>query len=368
MSTDPGLFDEVLARGRVREAVSDRAWLRAMLAVEADLARAQAEAGVIPPEHARAVEEACLNGEFDPARLALEAAEHGNPVLPLVNRLRELVPTDVGASVHRGATSQDILDTAAMVTTRDALDEILSDVDGAVAAAAGLAREHRATPMTGRTLMRRAEPVTFGFVAVQWIAGLDDARQWLARVRETRIVAQFGGAVGVLAGYHTMLKNPPMSWHSNRVGIAEIACALGALSGVVAKVAGDVVLLAQNEVGEVSEARPGGSSAMPHKRNPVAAISARAGAAQAPGLVATLLAAMAQEHQRAAGMWHAEWRPMRELLVSTGSAISWLRASLEGLRVHEEAMLANLGGVDASPAISKATLVVDGALERMVPP
>jgi len=368
MSIEPGLFDEVLARGRVREAVSDRAWLDAMRGAEAALARAHAEAGVIPPEHARAIEEACLTGEFDIAELARQAAEHGNPVLPLVNRLRALVADDMAASVHKGSTSQDILDTASMVVAGAALDEILSDVDGAVEAAANLAREHRSVPMTGRTLMQRAEPVTFGSVAAQWLAGLDDARQWMRRVRETRIVAQFGGAVGVLPGYQTMLKNPLMSWHTNRVGVAEIACALGTLSGVVAKVAGDVVLLAQTEVGEVSEARPGGSSAMPHKRNPVAAISARACAAQAPGLVATLLTAMAQEHERAAGMWHAEWRPMRELLVSTGSAISWLRACLEGLRVHQEAMLANLGGVDPGAAVAAATLVVDRALERMVPP
>lgn len=363
------LFDEIQARGAVREAVSDGAWLRAMLAVEARLARAQAEVGEIPPEHARAIEDACLSGEFDVVELGREAAEHGNPVLPLVNRLRGQLPGDVAASVHKGATSQDILDTAAMLTTQDALDEILSDVDGAVEAAARLAREHKTLPMTGRTLMQRAEPVTFGYVAAHWLAGLDDARQWLRQVRETRIVAQFGGAVGLLSGYQMMgLKNPLMSWHTNRVGVAEIACALGTLSGAVAKVAGDVVLLAQSEVGEVSEARPGGSSAMPHKRNPVAAISARACAAQAPGLVATLLAAMAQEHQRAAGMWHAQWRPMRELLVSAGSAVSWLRACLEDLRVHPEAMLVNLGGVDASANISKATLVVDRALERMVPP
>jgi 3-carboxy-cis,cis-muconate cycloisomerase len=368
MSTDTGLFDEVLARGRVREAVCDRAWLDAMRGVEAALARAQAEAGVIPPDHARAIEQACLTGEFDPTELGRQAAEHGNPVLPLVNRLRDLVPVEVAPSVHKGATSQDILDTAGMVVAGAALDEILSDVDATVMAAAHLARQHRAVPMAGRTLMQRAEPVTFGFVAAQWLAGLHDSRQWLRRVRETRIVAQFGGAVGVLPGYQMMLKNPSMSWHTNRVGVAEVACALGTLSGVVAKVAGDVVLLAQTEVGEVNEARPGGSSAMPHKQNPVAAISARANAAQAPGLVATLLAAMAQEHQRAAGLWHAEWRPMRELLVSAGSAISWLRTCLEGLRVHEAAMLANLGGVDPGAAVAAATLVVDRALERMVPP
>lgn len=357
------MFDEVLARGGVRAAVSDQAWLRAMLSAEAALARAQAEAGEIPPEHAEAIRAVCDPDLFDVAALGREAAEHGNPVLPLVNRLRSLVPDDVAASVHKGATSQDILDTAQMSTAGEAIDLILSDVDGAAGALARLAREHRATPMAGRTLMQRAEPVTFGFAAVNWLAGLDDAGRWLRRVRETRVVTQFGGAVGVLHGYKG---NPLMSWHSNRVGVAEIGSALGALSGVVAKVAGDVVLLAQTEVGEVSETRPGGSSAMPHKRNPVAAISARACAAQAPGLVATLLAAMAQEHQRAAGMWHAEWRPMRELLVSTGSAASWLRACLEGLKVHEEAMLVNLGGVESGPAVAAATLVVDRALERMV--
>jgi len=368
MNIEPGLFDEILARGPVRATVSDQAWLQAMLDVEAALARAHAEQGLISPGHADAIEAACVAGNFDMATLAREAAEHGNPVLPLLNHLRSMLPGDVAPSVHKGATSQDIVDTAGMVTTRAALDEILSDVDASTTALARLAREHRAVPMAGRTLMQRAEPVTFGFVAANWLAGLGDVRDWVRRVRETRMAVQFGGAVGLLPGYPLMgLNNPGLPWHANRMRVAEVACALGALSGAVAKIAGDVVLLAQSEVGEVSEARPGGSSAMPHKRNPVAAISARACAAQAPGLVATLLATMVQEHQRAAGMWHAQWRPLHELLISTGSAVSWLRSCLEGLRVHEEAMLANLGGVDVAAAVSAATLFVDRALERLVP-
>ncbi|HEX6683671.1 MAG TPA: lyase family protein [Candidatus Limnocylindrales bacterium] len=366
MSSEPGLFGEVLARGRVRELAGDRTWLQAMLDVEAALARAQAEAGVIPAAHAAAIAGACEAEGFDLAELGRAAAEHGNPVLPLVNELRARVPAEVAASVHKSSTSQDILDTAGMVVARAALDEILSDVDSVVTAAAGLARAHRAVPMAGRTLMQRAEPVTFGFVAANWMAAVVDARIWVRRVRETRLAVQSGGAVGLLSGYPLMGLNLELPWHTNRVRVAEIACSLGGLCGVVAKVAGDVVLLASSEVAEVSEARPGGSSAMPHKRNPVASVSARACAAQAPGLVATLLAAMAQEHQRAAGMWHAEWRPLRELLIATGSAVSWLRTCLEGLRVHEEAMLVHLGGADASAAISAATLFVDRALERMV--
>lgn len=366
MSSEAGLFGEILARGRVRELAGDPAWLRAMLEVEAALARAQAGAGVIPAAHASAIERACRADGFDLARLGRAAAEHGNPVLPLVNELRARLPAEVGPSVHKDSTSQDILDTATMVVARAALDEILSDVDAAVAAAAGLARDHRAVPMAGRTLMQRAEPVTFGFVAAGWMLTLGDARDWVRRVRETRLAVQSGGAVGLLSGYPLMGLNLELPWHTNRVRVAEIACSLGGLCGAVAKVAGDVVLLASSEVGEVSEARPGGSSAMPHKRNPVASISARACAAQAPGLVATLLAAMAQEHQRAAGMWHAEWRPLRELLIASGSAISWLRACLEGLRVHEQAMAAHVDGAVAGAAINAATLFVDRALERTV--
>jgi 3-carboxy-cis,cis-muconate cycloisomerase len=358
------MFDGVLARGRVARAVSDEAWLRAMLAAEAALARAQG----LPEE----VVEAIAGARLDPGELGERAAESGNPVVPLVEALRRLA----GPDVHRGATSQDILDTAAMLVVAVALEPLGEDLAAAADAAARLAEEHRATPMIGRTLLQQAVPTTFGLKAAGWAAGLDAARGRLAAFRPA---AQLGGPAGTLDGLGTDalaryaaalgLEEPVLPWHTDRTRIAELAGGLGAAAGAIAKPAGDVVLLAQTEVGEVREAAPGGSSSMPHKRNPVAAVSARACARQAPGLVATLLAAMEHEHERAAGAWHAEWAPLRALLVSTGSAAAWLRSCLEGLEVDAGRMHANLGdtpGVDG--AVASAAALVDRALAARVQP
>jgi 3-carboxy-cis,cis-muconate cycloisomerase len=207
-------------------------------------------------------------------------------------------------------------------------------------------------------------PTTFGLKAAGWAAGLDAAGDELDAAQ---LAAQLGGPAGtldglgpeVLAEYASTLglDEPDLPWHTDRTRIAALASALGGACGAIAKPALDVVLLAQTEVGEVREAAPGGSSSMPHKRNPVAAISARACARQAPGLVATLLASMEQEHERAAGAWHAEWAPLRALLVATGSAAAWLRTCLEGLEVDTERMSANLPGDDPSAVASAAALV-----------
>jgi len=348
--SEPGLFDGILARGAVREAVGDAAWLRALLEVEAALARAQAKVGLIPSETAASIVDACRPDLVDPVGLARAAAGHANPVVPLVRRLRELA----GPSVHMGATSQDILDTAAMLIARQALDAVLADLSKAAGAALGLAREHRDTPMAGRTLLQQAAPITFGLKAARWLVALDEAGERLASARG-RLPVQLGGPAGTLAAYGDRafdlieafagdvgLTVPVLPWHTDRTPIGDLAGALGTAAGTIGKIARDVTLLAQHEVAEVREAAPGGSSSMPHKRNPVAAVSALACAAQAPGLVATLLAAMVQEHERAAGAWQAEWRPLRELLTSVGSAASWLNACLSGLTVDPAALAANL--------------------------
>jgi 3-carboxy-cis,cis-muconate cycloisomerase len=351
-----GLFDGVLARGAARAAVDDAAWLQALLDVEAALARAQAAAGVIPAAHADAIAAACRAERYDVAALGEQAADVGNPAAPLVRALRADVGGEAAADVHRGATSQDIVDSAAMLVARRALEAILDDLGGAATAAARLASEHRATVMAGRTLLQQAVPVTFGLKAAGWLAALDDSAQRLRAVRDTRLAAQLGGAAGTLAALgdgalgvlarfaaELGLAEPVVPWHTARTRIADLAGALGGACGVIAKVAGDVVLLSQTEVGEVREGGDrGGSSTMPHKRNPVAAISALAGARQAPGLVATLLAAMEHEHERAAGAWHAEWAPLRALLVATGSAAAWLRDCLANLEVDPGRMRANL--------------------------
>jgi 3-carboxy-cis,cis-muconate cycloisomerase len=282
----------------------------------------------------------------------------GNPAAPLVGALRARVGEPAAADVHRGATSQDVVDSAAMLVARRALVPLREDLAAATDAAARLADEHRATVMAGRTLLQQAVPISFGLKAAGWLVGLDEAAQRLDAVRDTRLAAQLGGAAGTLAamgdaGVDVLsrfarelgLAEPVMPWHTSRTRVAELAAALGECCGAAAKVAGDVVLLAQTEVGEVREGGAddrGGSSAMPHKRNPVAAISARAAAHQAPGLVANLLSAMEHEHERAAGAWHAEWSPLRELLRATGSAAAWLRDCLDRLEVDGARMRANL--------------------------
>jgi 3-carboxy-cis,cis-muconate cycloisomerase len=349
------VFDAIAARGGVAAAVTDEAWLQAMLDAEAALAGALAGAGVIEAGEAEAIAAACGAERFDAAAIAAGAAGSGNPVVPLKAALIDAVDGPAAAHVHRGATSQDILDTAAMLVTMRALEPLLEDVAGAAHAAAGLARAHRDTPMAGRTLLQQAVPVTFGLKAAGWLAGLDDARRWLEEIRLERLAAQLGGAAGTLASLGQAgpavaaayaerlgLVEPPTPWHTQRGRIGELASALAVLSGAVAKAARDIVLLSQTEVAEVREGAGGGSSTMPHKRNPVAAICAVACAQQAPGLAATLLGAMAHEHERAAGPWHAEWRPLGELLRSTGSGVAWLRESLEALEVDPERMRANL--------------------------
>jgi 3-carboxy-cis,cis-muconate cycloisomerase len=361
-----GLFDAVLARGGAAEAVSDTAWLQAMLDFEAALARAQSAVGLLGAQDAEAIGRACRAEDFDVAALGQAAASSGNPVVPLVRALRERA----GPAVHRGATSQDVLDTAAMLIARRALDALLEDLWGAADAAAGLAGAHRSTPMAGRTLLQHAVPVTFGLVAAGWLNAMGEAAVRLQRERDA-LAVQLGGASGTLAAlgvqgpavldrlaHELGLAEPVLPWHTDRGRIAALAGALGAAAGAVAKPATDLVLLAQTEVAEAGEdSDRGGSSTMPHKRNPVAAIAARACARQAPGLVATLLANMEHEHQRAAGAWHAEWRPLAELLRSTGSAAAWLRDALEHVWVDRDALAANLartGGTILAERVAEA--------------
>ncbi len=374
--TPGGLFDGVLAHGEVRHRVSDVAWLQAMLDVEAALARAQAHAGLVPQRAAEAIAAACQADRFDTAHLGVEAAAGGTPAIPVVAALRAEVGGEAADWVHRGATSQDVVDSAAMLVAYRALGPLLADLDMASRRLDELADTHRATPMAARTLLQHAQPTTFGLKAAGWLAGLDEARQRLHAVRTERLAVQLGGAGGTLAtlGDHgtTVMAHvadelglvcPPLPWHTVRTRHAELAGALGETAGVVGKIAGDLARLAQTEVGEVTErvdgtSQRGGSSALPHKRNPIASVCAVASAERAPGLVATLLAVGAHhEHERAAGAWHAEWQPLSELLRATGSAAAWLVDALDRLDVDVEQMRANLartGGVMLSERIVDA--------------
>ncbi|MGY1744344.1 3-carboxy-cis,cis-muconate cycloisomerase [Blastococcus sp. SYSU D00695] len=377
------LLDGTFARGGVAAAVGGDAWLRALLAVEAALARAAARVGLVPATAADAVAAVCA----DPARLDLatvvaRAADAGNPVPPLVRALADAVGERDAVAVHVGATSQDVVDTALLLMSRAAIGALDADLAAAAESASGLARTHRDDVLMGRTLLQQGLPTTFGLKAAGWLAALDGARLRLAEVVAT-LPVQYGGAVGTLAASagagvqvrealaaELGLGTTAVAWHTVRLPVADLAGALGTAAGAVATVAVDVVLLAQTEVGEAAEVSDtrGGSSAMPHKHNPVAAVSARACARRAPGLVATLFAAMEQEHERAAGAWHAEWPTLTDLLVTVGSAASWLAESLASLRPDPARMAATVAAAArAIPAaaeldVGEAGAQVDAAL------
>jgi 3-carboxy-cis,cis-muconate cycloisomerase len=370
MAERGGIFGGVFGRGAV--AAGDQAWLQAMLDTEAALARALERAGLAPPGSGEAVTAAARADAFDAAGLGEQAALTGNPVPALVRALARRLPESAASAVHRGATSQDIIDTAAMLLARQALGEIADSLAAAAGSAAGLAAEHRDTVMTGRTLLQQAVPVTFGLVAAGWLTALDDARREAGRVRAESLAVQFGGAAGTLAALggdgirvarllagELGLRLPVLPWHTDRQRILRVAAACAGAAGALGKIARDVTLLAQTEVGEVTEGagggpegggvRRGGSSAMPHKRNPVAAISVLGCTRQVPGLLATLSAAAEQEHQRAAGAWHAEWEPFADLLRLTGSAASWGAGLLAGLAVDPARMRENLAALGGLP-------------------
>jgi len=369
-------FDALFVPAGIREAVSGQSWLEAMLAVERALAAAGAAAGVVPAASAQAIADAC--GDTDAFRweeLIDQGHAVGNPVEPLVRALRARVGDEHERFVHHGATSQDILDTAAMLVARDGIAHILRDVDAATEACAALARAHRATPMAARTLLQHAVPTTFGLVAAGWLVGLLDARRRLRDLAESGLAVQLGGAAGTLAalgddGTRVVeelaqaldLPAPTLPWHTNRVRIAELGAALGTVAGVCGKIGLDVVLLSQTEVGEVREGAGGGSSTMPQKRNPIRATLARACARLAAAHAAVLQGTLVQEHERAAGAWHAEWEALCGALAFAGGAADAASESLAGLEVDADRMRVNL---DGSGGLILAERVALGLAERV---
>jgi 3-carboxy-cis,cis-muconate cycloisomerase len=356
LTSEQGLFDALYARGDAAAQTGGRAWLQAMLEVEAALARACAAEGLIAPEAASAIADACRADRFDLAAIAAATADSATPVIALVAALREAVGEPYARDVHLGATSQDIIDTAAMLLARRALAPLLADTQAAASAAARLAREHRATPMAARTLLQQAQISTFGLRAAGWLVGLEEAGARLREVDASRLAVQMGGPVGTRApqvgarvAAELDLAEPLLHWGAIRVRPAELACALGVLAGVFAKIARDVTLFAQNEVAELREGGGpgrGGSSAMAHKRNPVASVAVLACAIRVPGLVATMLAAMPQEHERAAGGWQAEWGTLSELLTLVGSAAAWCAELLGDIEVDAAAMRGHTAGLE----------------------
>jgi 3-carboxy-cis,cis-muconate cycloisomerase len=371
------LFLPIFVPPRARDVVSDRAWLAAMLTAERALARAEARVGVIPAEAADAIAACCDVDRFDVARLAEEGRRVANPVEPLVRALVAEAGPEAGRWVHWGATSQDVLDTAAMLVARDALDVILEELDGVASVCATLAETHRTTPMAARTVLQQAVPTTFGLVAAGWLAAVLDARERLAAIRAGRLAAQLGGAGGTLAALGEQglavsvayaeevgLSEAPLPWHALRVRVAELGAALDVAAGTLGKVALDVTLLAQTEVGEVAEGSGGGSSAMPQKQNPVGAVLTSACARTVHGHASTLIAGLPQEHQRATGAWQAEWLALSGALAFTGGAAASLRETLAGLEVNPERMAENLARTDGLVLAERYAYLLAPALGR----
>jgi 3-carboxy-cis,cis-muconate cycloisomerase len=366
-----------------RDAVSDRAWLAAMLQTERALAAVSARAGAIPAEAAEAVAAACRPELYDLDAILAEGRAVANPAEPLVRALRTQVGAEAERWVHFGATSQDVVDTAAMLVAREATRLLCGELDGLAAAAARLAEEHRETPMAGRTLLQQAVPTTFGAKAAGWLVAVAIPTD---RLRAYPLHAQLGGAAGTLAAFGEQgpavrdalaaelgLHAPLGPWHTIRSPLAGLAALLDTAAAACAKIGLDVVLLAQTEVGEVAEATGGGSSTMPHKRNPARAVLARA-CARLVRANASLLTGGEHEHERAAGAWQAEWPALAAALAYAGGTAAAARECLEGLEVFPERMRANMRpelyserdrlGIDDPEYLGSALAVVDTALTR----
>ena len=354
----PEPIDELFSTQSISAAFSSEAHVQGMLTFEAALAHAEARAGIIPQEAATVIAANCKVELFDVMALYHDAALAGTPAIPLVRMLTARVEGDAQKFVHWGATSQDAIDTALMLQMRDGLDLLIDELQGLCAACATLAEQHRHTLMVGRTLLQQALPITFGLKAARWLALVVRQMRALREHRNRTLAVQLGGAAGTLASLgdkglqviallaeELKLPTPDLPWHTERDRIANIAGTLGVVAGAMAKIAGDITLLAQTEVGEASEGivpGKGGSSAMPQKHNPVDAITAIASAQLAIGVVPVILSAMAQEHERAIGGWQAEWAAIPNLFRFTASAVEHVRGAVGALQVDPARMRANL--------------------------
>jgi 3-carboxy-cis,cis-muconate cycloisomerase len=383
MTPLPRVHDLLLGDASVAAQFSGRTQLQLMLDVEAALADAEATAGVVPHSCVGPIRSAAHADLYDQAAIAAEAVHAGNPVIPLVSHLtRRVAAQDADAAryVHWGATSQDILDTSLVLQLRAAVPIALEHLHRAAGAAAHLARRYADAPIAGRTWLQQATPTTFGLKAAGWLETLDRARRRLETALDEALVLQFGGASGTLAslgseglavtdalGARLGLRVPNMPWHAQRDRLTHLACTLGVATGTAGKIARDLSLLAQNEIGEVSEPRAdgrGGSSTMPQKRNPVSASVALAAAARAPGLVATMLGAMVQEHERGLGGWQAEWDTLPDLVVVSAGGARAVADALEGLVVDADRMRANIDAAGGTLLAEAVAMALAGALGK----
>jgi len=377
------LIESLATTGPLAEVFSDASVLQALLAFEVALARVEGRLEVIPQDAAQVIAEAAIPANFDAAAIAHEASHAATPGVPLVRAITEQVRNrSAGAAgfVHWGATSQDLCDTAMVLLLQKArpiLDGGLARLESALRR---LSQQHRRTVMLGRTWLQAAPPITFGLKAAGWFGAVQRGRQRLHAAFEDALVLEFGGATGTLAALgkdgprvaralaeELGLGCPEAPWHTHRDRLAGLVCACGVLGGSLAKMARDIVLLAQNEVAEASEpagSGRGGSSTMPHKRNPVGCTLALAAAQRLPGLVASFLSAMAQEHERAAGGWQAEWPIVADVVQSTGLAITSMADVADGLHVDADRMKANIAATRGVIFAERASILLGRKIGR----
>lgn len=375
------LLAPMLSSAAMRAVCDDRSTLQNMLDFEAALARAEAAAGVIPASAVGPIEAACRADTFDMAALAEAATRSGNLAIPLVKALTANVgkaDSEAARYVHWGATSQDVVDSATMLSLRAAIDALDADLSRAIKGFATLARAHRNTAMVARTWLQHALPMPFGLKAAEYASSLARARCRLRRLRREGLALQFGGAAGTLAALgdnglavaerlaqELNLPLPEAPWHTHRDRIAEAASHFAILAGTCGKIARDVSLMMQTDVGEAFEPAGegrGGSSTMPHKRNPVAAASALGCATMAPQLAATIFAAQVQDHERSAGPWHAEWPTLPQLMLVTSGALAAIVDIAEGLDVDAARMRSNL---DATHGLIMAEAVTFALADKI---
>jgi len=374
MSLSPTLLGGLFGDSAVDAVFSDQARLQAMLDVERALARAQVRCGVIPATALAPIEAACRADLYALPALSAATAQAGNPAIPLVKALTAQVKAnDAEAArwVHWGATSQDIIDTGAVLQLRTAVGQVQARLQVLCTALARLAEAERGTGLPGRTLLQQAVPVTFGLKAAGWLDALQRSQRRLDALAEDTLVLQFGGAAGTLASLQTrgldvaealaaelQLPLPALPWHTARDRIAELGSVFALLTGSLGKIASDIVLLMQSEVAEAFEPAgegKGGSSAMPHKRNPVGCVAAIAAATRVPGLLSTLFSAMPQPHERAAGQWHAEWETVPEIVRLCAGSLAQVDVVVQGLQLDRERMRQHLdshGGLLYAEAVA----------------
>jgi len=353
-----GIFGDIFSTEPMRRIFADENRIQKYLDIEAALARAQARLGIIPQDACDEICRHCSVREYDFAKLKAQTERIGYPVLPVVQQLVGLCRDGLGEWCHWVATTQDITDTATILQIREALDLVEADIVGIADALAGLARRYRDTPMAGRSNLQQAVPITFGYKCATWLAAFERHRQRLGEMRPRVLVGEFGGAAGTLSSLGTRgldvqaalmkelgLGQPEIAWHTVRDRIAEVGCFLGLVTGICGKIAFDVKLMMQTEVEEVYEPfheGRGSSSTMPQKRNPISCVYITATTSLVRQLVAALLDAMVEDHERATGPWEIEWIAVPEIFSLAAGALAQTRFMVSGLVVDEKKMRANL--------------------------